>query len=238
MRLKLIFGNDEKDHELHRRVVECVEFDPGAGTAKRRHHFFQPVRGAVRNGNTEADAGAHRFFALFERSENSITIFRFDLAARDQQIHQLNDGVPALGRLHFRDDLISGKKLSQRHADSSGAGSLSCRFRMTRSIWCQSKCRSEPQENLKIAINRPRGARHQHTRSAPRVLSASKRRISVGSFCISPSIKAATSLRTACRPAKIAALCPAFFLKRRTLVRGSAAMPATVSSCEPSSTKM
>src|SRR5206468_11646948 len=88
-----------------------------------------------RKGNTEADARANRFFALFERSENSITIFRFDLAARDQQIHQLNDGVPALGRLHFRDDLISGKKLSQRHADSSGAGSLSCRFRMTRSIW-------------------------------------------------------------------------------------------------------
>src|SRR5438105_446772 len=158
MRLKLIFGNDEKDHELHRRVVECVEFDPGAGTAKRRHHFFQPVRGAMRNGNPEADTGAHRFFALFERSQNSLTIFRFDLATRHQQIHQLHDGIPAFGRLHFRDDLISGKKLSQRHADSSGAGSLSCRFRMTRSIWRQSTCRSEPQENLKIAINRARGA--------------------------------------------------------------------------------
>src|SRR5947199_10726151 len=92
----------------------------------------------MRNGNAEADTGAHRFVALFERSENSITIFRFDLAARDQQIHQLNDGVPTLGRLHFRDDLISGKKLSQRHADSSGAGSLSCRFRMTRLVWRQS----------------------------------------------------------------------------------------------------
>src|SRR2546422_4994694 len=87
------------------------------------------------NGNAEADAGAHGFFPLFQRSENSIAIFRFDLGARDQQIHQLNDGVPALGRLHFRDDLISGKKLSQRHADSSGAGSLSCGLRMTRSIW-------------------------------------------------------------------------------------------------------
>src|SRR2546430_9999192 len=93
----------------------------------------------MRNGNAEADTGAHRFFALFERCENSITIFRFDLAARDQQIHQLNDGVPALGRLHFRDDLISGKKLSQRHADSSGAGSLSCGLRMTRSIWRRSQ---------------------------------------------------------------------------------------------------
>src|SRR5438034_3473040 len=90
------------------------------------------------NGNTEADAGAHRFFALFQRSENSIAIFRFDLVPRDQQIHQLNDGVPALGRLHFRDNLISGKKFSQRHADSSGAGSLSCGLRMTRSIWHQS----------------------------------------------------------------------------------------------------
>src|SRR6267378_3771816 len=93
----------------------------------------------MRNGNTEADPGAHRFFALFERSQNSITIFRFDLVTRDQQIHQLNDGVPALGRLHFRDDLISGKKLSQRHADSSGAGSLSCGLRMTRSIWLRSQ---------------------------------------------------------------------------------------------------
>src|SRR5437870_5276411 len=87
------------------------------------------------NGNAEADAGAHGFFPLFQRSENSIAIFLFDLGARDQQIHQLNNGVPALGRLHFRDDLISGKKLSQRHADSSGAGSLSCGLRMTRSIW-------------------------------------------------------------------------------------------------------
>src|SRR5437867_10151991 len=87
------------------------------------------------NGNAEADAGAHGFFALFQRRENSIPIFRCDLGARDQQIDQLNDGVPALGRLHFRDDLISGKKLSQRHADSSGAGSLSCGLRMTRSIW-------------------------------------------------------------------------------------------------------
>src|SRR5213079_3712306 len=89
----------------------------------------------MRNGNPEADTGAHRFFALFERSQNSLTIFRFDLTTRDQQIHQLHNGVPALSRLHFRDNLVSGKKLSQRHADSSGAGSLSCRFRMTRSIW-------------------------------------------------------------------------------------------------------
>src|SRR5437870_7976931 len=92
----------------------------------------------MRNGDAESDTSAHGFFALFERRENSIPIFRFDLGARDQQIHQLNDGVPALGRLHFRDDLISGKKLSQRHADSSGAGSLSCGLRMTRSIWGQS----------------------------------------------------------------------------------------------------
>src|SRR3989440_11060750 len=89
----------------------------------------------MRNGNHDADTGAHRFFALFERSQNSLTIFRFDLPTRHQQIHQLHDGVPACGRLHFRDDLISGKKLSQRHADSSGAGSLSCGLRMTRSIW-------------------------------------------------------------------------------------------------------
>src|SRR5689334_15532539 len=71
----------------------------------------------MRNGYAEADPGTHRFLTLLERGQDSVAIFRFNLTARHQQIHQLNDGVPAFGRLHFRDNLISGEKFGQRHAD-------------------------------------------------------------------------------------------------------------------------
>lgn len=42
--LKLIFRNNEKDNELHGRVIERIELDPGTGAAKSGHNFVQPVR--------------------------------------------------------------------------------------------------------------------------------------------------------------------------------------------------
>src|SRR5437868_9803522 len=117
MSLKLIFRNNKKHHELHRRIVERIELNPSAGATKSSHDFLKPIRRAVWNGDTKANSGAHGFLALLKRRKDSLAIFRFDLTARDQQIHQLHDGIPAFGRLHFRDNLISGEKFSQRHAD-------------------------------------------------------------------------------------------------------------------------
>ena len=135
MCLKLVLGHDEKDDELDRRVIERVELNAFARAAKSSHHFVEPIRGTMGNGNSETDAGAHRFLALFECRQNPVAVFWFDLTARDQQIHQLDDRVPAFRRFHLWDDLFGGKKLSQGHADSSGAGSLAGRPGMTRVIW-------------------------------------------------------------------------------------------------------
>ena len=83
MRLKLIFGDNEKDDELHGRVVERVEFRL---SSKFGHDFFEPIGRAMWNGNPESDAGAHRFLTLFERSQNAVAIRGFDFAQANEQV--------------------------------------------------------------------------------------------------------------------------------------------------------
>ena len=63
----------------------------------------------MRNGNPETDAGAHRFFALFQRGEDAVAIVRFDFAETHEQIDQLDDGRPTLSCGHLGDDLLGGK---------------------------------------------------------------------------------------------------------------------------------
>ena len=109
MRLELIFRDNEKDDKFYRRVIERVELDTGSRSPKGGHDLFEPVGGAMGNGDAETDAGAHRFLALFERSEDAFAIGWFDLAKANQQIDQLDDGRPTLGRLHLGNDLLCGK---------------------------------------------------------------------------------------------------------------------------------
>jgi hypothetical protein len=66
VRLKLIFWHNEKNDELHRRVVERIEFNPAGRPSKRSHDLVKAVGGAMGNGDPESDAGAHGFLALFE----------------------------------------------------------------------------------------------------------------------------------------------------------------------------
>ena len=76
MSLKLIFRDDEKDDEFNRRIVERIEFDPAGRATEGGDDFFDPIGGSVRNGDAEADASAHRFLPLFERSQDAVAIFR------------------------------------------------------------------------------------------------------------------------------------------------------------------
>src|SRR5436190_23245620 len=109
MHLKLIFLHDEKDNEFYRRIIQRIKLDPGCRSSKSGHNLLDAIRFAVRDGDAEPDAGAHGFLTLFERRQNGVTVGRLDLAEVDQQIHQLDDGRPTLGRLHLRDDLLWGK---------------------------------------------------------------------------------------------------------------------------------
>jgi hypothetical protein len=62
----------------------------------------------MRNGDTEADPGAHRFFTLFQRRQNTFTAFLTNFAKLNEQIDQLDYCRPPLGCLHVGYDLVDG----------------------------------------------------------------------------------------------------------------------------------
>ena len=109
MSLELIFRDNEKHDEFHRRVVERVKLNAGGGSAECGHDFLEPVGRTVRYGDAESDARAHRFFALFKRRKNRIAICGFNLAKSNEQIDQLDNGSPALRCFHLGDDLLGRK---------------------------------------------------------------------------------------------------------------------------------
>src|SRR5438270_13371306 len=106
MRLKLVFRDDEQNHEFHRRVVERIELNAGAGPAERGHHLIETIGGTMWNGDAKADARAHGLLPLFQRSENTFTRIRLNFAELNEEIDQLDDGRPSLDCLHLRNDLI------------------------------------------------------------------------------------------------------------------------------------
>ena len=80
---------------------------PVVRAAKSRDDFIHAIRRGVRNGDAEADAGAHRFLALPERAEDDFPVFRVDLFSGDEQIDQFDDRRPTFSGLHLREDLIN-----------------------------------------------------------------------------------------------------------------------------------
>jgi hypothetical protein len=68
MRLELIFWHDKQNNEFHRRIIQGVKLDSACRSSKRSDDFLKPIGRAMWNGDTEADAGAHGFLALFERA--------------------------------------------------------------------------------------------------------------------------------------------------------------------------
>ena len=63
----------------------------------------------MRNGDSESDARAHRFLALFKRGKYRVAIWWLNFAKANEQINQLDDRRPALRCFHLGDDLLGRK---------------------------------------------------------------------------------------------------------------------------------
>ena len=66
MDLELVPGNNEENDEVHEFVVERVKFNARGRASEGGHHFGDVLGGGMRDGDAEADAGAHRFLALLQ----------------------------------------------------------------------------------------------------------------------------------------------------------------------------
>jgi len=104
--LKLVLRHNEKDDEFDWRAVERIELDPLRRTSKGGDDLGDRVGGGMRNGDPKTDAGAHGFLPLFQGRKNAIPAGWIDFLLSHEQINQLDDGGPALGRLHLRNDLL------------------------------------------------------------------------------------------------------------------------------------
>ena len=87
MRLKLILWHNKQDNEFHWSIIQGVKLDSAGRSSKRSHDLFKPIGRAVRNGDAEADAGAHGFLALFERRQNAVPVRGFDFVQSNEQIN-------------------------------------------------------------------------------------------------------------------------------------------------------
>ena len=83
-------------------------------------HFVNQVRGGVGNADAEADARAHRRFALLDDGRDGFTVLGLDLAASTTRLaDQFVDGFPAIRRLHVRHDLFRSENVAEIHTAKS-----------------------------------------------------------------------------------------------------------------------
>ena len=72
-------------HVSATRAARCVRVSIGR-TAEGGHHFIHAVGRGVRNGDAETDAGAHRFFAIFDRIDDGFAAGWIDVFGFNQMI--------------------------------------------------------------------------------------------------------------------------------------------------------
>ena len=113
--LELIARDNEEDDEMDQFVVEGVEFDARRGPAESGHDFADVLARGVRDGDAEPYARAHRFLALLQGGEDAVAVVRGNAVARHQQVHDLGDRRPPLGRLHLGNNLPDGEQARQGH---------------------------------------------------------------------------------------------------------------------------
>ena len=113
--LELALGNEEKHDEFHGLVVEGVKLHAAARAAEGTDNIVDEIGGSVGNANAETDAGAHRVFALFDDGGDLVAMFGFNFAARDEQIDQFVDGLPASGSAQVGFDLIFMEDIPKVH---------------------------------------------------------------------------------------------------------------------------
>src|SRR5437879_13874782 len=105
MRLELIFWHDKQDNEFHRRIIQGVKLDSACRSSKRSDDFLKPIGRAMWNGDTEADAGAHGFLALFEGRQNAVPIGGFYFVQANRRMDHLGDCRPTRWCLRLRQAL-------------------------------------------------------------------------------------------------------------------------------------
>ncbi len=107
MFLKLTLRNEKEHDEVDRLIIERIEVHTGSGSPKGADHFINKVSRSVWNSNTETDSGAHRRFALFNDGSDGFPMFGLDFSSGDEDIDQLVNGFPAIGRLQIGDNLLA-----------------------------------------------------------------------------------------------------------------------------------
>jgi hypothetical protein len=112
MFLELALRDEEEHDQVNGLIVERVEVDAGAGTAKGSDDFIDEVGGGVRDADTEADTGAHRGFALFDDGGDGVMVFLLDAAGAYEVINELINRFPTIPRVQVRDDLLFGQNIA------------------------------------------------------------------------------------------------------------------------------
>lgn len=116
MLLELALGNQEQDHQLDRLIVERLELHAGRRAAEDADDLGDEIGDGVRNTDAEADAGAHRLFALLDDRGDVLAVFGRNSARRHQLFDEFVDRLPAIGRPHLGDDLSRGENVREVHS--------------------------------------------------------------------------------------------------------------------------
>ena len=112
MFLKLTLGNEEKHDEIDRLIVERVEVDPFFRASQRTDDFGDQVCGSVRDADAKTNARAHGSLALLDDCGDGLTVLRLDFSSGDEVVDEFVDGLPTVGSLQIREDLIFGENVS------------------------------------------------------------------------------------------------------------------------------
>lgn len=114
--LELIFGDDEEDDEFDGMVIEGVEFEAFEGATEGGDDFLDAIGGGVGDGDSEADARAHGFFALADGAEDGFAIFGGELFLGDEEIDEFSDGAPAFLGDECGENERDREEVTERHS--------------------------------------------------------------------------------------------------------------------------
>ena len=87
-------------------LSSASKLTPFLRAAQRADDFVDQIGRGVRNADAEADAGAHGGFALLDDGGDGVAMLGLDFAGGHEVVDQFINGLPAIGRLQIRDDLL------------------------------------------------------------------------------------------------------------------------------------
>ena len=114
--LELVFGDDKEDDEFDGLVIEGFEFEAFEGSTKGGDDFLDAIGGGMGDGDAEADACAHGFFALADGVEDGLAIFGGELFLGDEEIDEFFDGAPTFLGDDCGENERDRKEIAERHS--------------------------------------------------------------------------------------------------------------------------